>query len=103
MSKAEFLGARLEKDIVRMIEDTASEERVDKTKALKELILIGRKQFLLRKHMELYRQGKCSIDKAAEKAGVTVSEMMQEAAKAGVKSTETLEDYRRGLELLSRA
>ena len=103
MSEAEFLGARLEKDIVRMIEETAREERVDKTKALKELIQIGRKQFLLNKHLEEYRRGKCSIDKAAEKAGVTVAEMMQEAAKSGIKSTETMEEYRRGLELLRSA
>lgn len=103
MSEAEFLGARLEKNIVRMIEETAKEERVDKTKALKELIQIGRKQFLLNKQLEEYRKGKCSIDKAAEKAGITVAEMMQEASNAGIKSTESLEEYRRGLELLKQA
>ena len=36
MAEAEFLGARLDKDTIRMVEDTAKEERVDKTKALKE-------------------------------------------------------------------
>ncbi len=50
-----------------------------------------------------YRKGKCSIDKAAEKAGVTVAEMMQEASNAGIKSTESLEEYRKGLELLREA
>ena len=46
MTQAEFLGARLDKDIINMVEETAKEEHIDKTKALKELILLGRKKFL---------------------------------------------------------
>lgn len=100
MTEVEYLGARLEKDIVQMVEDTAAEEHVDKTKALKELILLGRKQFLLHKYLEFYRIGQCSLDKAAEEVGITVHEMMQEAVKAGIQSTETIEEYRKGLALL---
>ncbi len=100
MSEVEFLGARLEKEIVRMVEKTAEEEHVDKTKALKELITAGRKQLLLQKYIERYRTGKCSLDKAAKGIGITVAEMMQEAAKAGIQSTETIEEYKRGLQLL---
>ena len=48
MSESEYLGARMEKDIINMIEDTAKEERVDKTKALKDLVVLGRKQYLLK-------------------------------------------------------
>jgi len=101
MSKISFLGARLEKDIVKMVEKTAEEEHIDKTRALKELLILGRKQFLIQKYLEIYRTGKCSIDKAAEEVGITVTEMMQEAVKAGIKSTETIEEYRRGLQLLT--
>lgn len=101
MSQVSFLGARLEKDIIKMVEKTAEEEHIDKTKALKELVILGRKQFLIRKYLELYREGKCSIDKAAEEAGITVIEMMQEAAKSGIKSSESTAEYKRGLELLT--
>jgi predicted HTH domain antitoxin len=100
MSEVEFLGARLEKDVIKMVEQTAEEERVDKTKALKELILLGRKQFLIKKNIEMYRTGQCSIDKAAQATGITINEMMSEAVKAGIKSTETIEEYREGLKLL---
>ncbi|MEK6857017.1 MAG: hypothetical protein AABX39_00325 [Nanoarchaeota archaeon] len=55
---------------------------------------------LIKKYLELYREGKCSIDKAAEKIGVTVNEMMQEAIKAGIQSSETIEEYKTGLALL---
>ena len=83
-----------------MVEETAREEHVDKTKALKDLIMLGRKQFLLNKYLDLYRKGRCSLDKAAEKVGITVSEMMKEVVTEGIKSTETIEEYRKGLELL---
>lgn len=100
MNKAEFLGARIESDIVKMVEHTAQEERIDKTRALKALIILGRRQFLLKKYLEQYRDGKCSLDKAAKHVGITVNEMMQEAAKAGILSTETIEEYRRGFRIL---
>jgi len=100
MAKVEFLGARLEREILGMVEETAKEEHVDKTKALKDLIIRGRKQILLDRYLELYRKGRCSIDKAAEKVGITVIEMMKEAVAEGIKSTETIEEYRAGLKLL---
>lgn len=73
---------------------------MDKTKALKDLIILGRKQFLIKKHMNAYRDGGCSIDKAAQEVGITIAEMMQEASKAGIRSTETIEEYRMCLKLL---
>ena len=103
MAKVEFLGARLEREILGMVEETAKEEHVDKTKALKDLIILGRKQILLNRYLELYRKGGCSIDKAAEKVGITVNEMMKEAVADGIKSTETIEEYREGLKLLERS
>lgn len=101
MSGSEFIGARLGKELISAIEDTAKEESVDKTSALKQLVILGRRQYLMQKYLQLYRDGKCSIDRAAEAAGITVSEMMEEAAKAGIRSTETIEEYRKGLELLA--
>ncbi|HLC90179.1 MAG TPA: hypothetical protein VJI15_00260 [Candidatus Nanoarchaeia archaeon] len=102
MNQAIFLGARVDKEIIRMVEETAEEERVDKTKALKELIFLGRKQYLLRKYLAQYRENKCSLDKAAEKIGITVAEMMQEAVKAKMQSEETFEEYRTGLSHLHK-
>jgi hypothetical protein len=100
MTEVEYLGARLEKDIVSMVKRTADEQHVDKTTALKDLIVLGRKQVLLRKYLELYRTGGCSIDKAAAEVGLTVAEMMEKASHAGIQSTQTIAEYRKGLELL---
>ncbi len=100
MAEVEFLGARLEKDVIIMVEETAKEEHVDKTKALKELIILGRKQFLIKKYLDMYKHEQCSIDKAAQACRITVNEMMKEAIKEGIKSNETIDEYRKGLELL---
>ena len=100
MSSSEFIGARLDRETLKMIEQTAKENQIDKTKALKELIRIGRKNILIEKNIELYRRGLCSIDKAAKETGITITEMMQEAVKAGIKSDQTIEEYQRGLRLL---
>ena len=64
------------------------------------MVVLGRKQLLIKKYLELYKTGKCSIDKASEVAGITVTEMMQEAVKEGIKSTETIEEYKKELKLL---
>ncbi len=50
--------------------------------------------------IKLVKTGQWSIDKAAEEIGISVVEMMQETAKAGIRSSETYEEYRRGLNLL---
>lgn len=102
MSKIEFIGARVDKNVINMIEDTAKEDSIDKTKALMKLVILGRRQYLLEKYLQLYRNGICSLDKAAEKIGINVAEMMQEAAKLGIYSTETIDEYKRGLEILEK-
>ncbi len=100
MSEIEFVGARMEKEIVHMIEETAEEEQVDKTKALKQLVILGRKEYLLQKYLQLYREGRCSLDKAAEEIGITMWEMMKEATNAGIQSNQTIDEYKEGLKYL---
>ncbi len=103
MSEVEFVGARMEREIVHMIEETAEEEHIDKTKALKQLVILGRKEYLLQKYLQMYREGRCSLDKAAEEVGITIWEMMKEASNAGIQSNETIDEYKEGLKyLLSR-
>ncbi len=63
---------------------------------------ITKRKYLLEKYLQLYRDGICSLDKAAEKIGINIAEMMQEAAKSGIYSTETIDEYKRGLEILEK-
>lgn len=100
MYKTKFLGVRMEREIYDIIDKVTHEENLDKTSAIKVLIKEGWKELRLKKALEQYRQGLISVDKAAKMAGLTLSEMMNEIASHGIKSEETLEEYRKGIRLL---
>lgn len=100
MSNKKFLGLRVEPQVYEIVNKMADEEKVDKTKAVKLLVLAGWKEIILEKALEKYRKGTISLDKAAEIAGLTINEMMQQAAANGIKSDETIEEFREGLKLL---
>ncbi|MBI4043447.1 MAG: UPF0175 family protein [Candidatus Diapherotrites archaeon] len=59
-----------------------------------------KKSLKLGRVADSYKKGKASIDKAAKVAGLTVSEMMETVAARGMKSDETVEDYRQGVRAL---
>lgn len=100
MVKTKFLGARIEPQLYSIIDKTAEEEHIDKTQAIKILVLAGWKELRLEKALEKYRKGLISIDKAAELAQLTVNEMMQEASSHGIKSSEAIEEFKAGLKNL---
>jgi len=95
-----FLGARIEPEIMEIVNKVSEEKKVDRTSAIKILVSAGWKELSLEKALQLYKEGKISVDKAAKIAGLTVSEMMNEITIHGIKSDETLEEYREGVKLL---
>lgn len=100
MVNKKFLGLRVEPQVYDIVNKIADEEKVDKTKAIKILVFAGWKEIRLEKSLEQYRKGLISLDKAAEIANLTINEMMQQAAANGIKSDETVEEFREGLKLL---
>ncbi|MEK6886503.1 MAG: UPF0175 family protein [Nanoarchaeota archaeon] len=98
--KIKFVGARLAPEIIKMIDQTAKEGRIDRSAALKELVQYGRQKLLEKNAIEFYREGKISVDKAADMLSITVSETMKLLSNAGIRSEETLEEYKEGLKLL---
>ena len=100
MSNKKFLGLRVEPQVSKIVNKVAEQEKVDKTKAIKILVFAGWKEIRLEKALEQYRKGLVSLGKAAEIAGLTVNEMMQQASANGIRSDETIEEFREGLKLL---
>ena len=73
MAKAQkTVSIRLEADDYQFLSSLAEAEKEDLSTAVRDLI--GRGRVFL--GLERYRQGKASLSKAAELAGVAVSEMM---------------------------
>lgn len=95
-----FLGARMEPEIIKMVDKVSEEMKIDRTGAIKILVTTGWKELSLEKALQLYNEGKISVDKAAKIARITVSEMMEKIAARRIKSDETLEEYREGVKVL---
>jgi len=94
----EIVSVRLEKEDLDFVRAEAKEEKTDKAKVIRELLEKGR----LQKAIEQYKAGKISIGKAAEKAGITMSEMIDQLAEAGVKNRMTKEHYLQGLKNIEK-
>ncbi|MBI4043561.1 MAG: UPF0175 family protein [Candidatus Diapherotrites archaeon] len=87
------LSMRIDKEDLDFVNLEAVEKKADRTTVIRDLIGKGRVHLA----MEQYRCGKVSIGKSAQKAGLTISEMMDKLAEFGVKSPVTKEQYLHGL------
>lgn len=74
---------------LELIEEMASAEKIDKSTAVRELVEMGRVYFAISR----YKEGKISIEKAAEIANLSLSEMIDLLASLGIKSKIEMEDY----------
>ncbi len=101
--KTELISARLPREAMVAIEERAADEKIDKTTALKQLLLLGSKQWRLEKAVKLYQLGKISTGKAAKVAGVSLWEMMDELKRRNIPSSLTKNEYLQGLKNLEEA
>ena len=92
------VSVRVEKEILKYAEQKAKKENIPKSAALRKLLALGLEYDRLKMAVELYRDKKVSLGKAAEIANLPVTQMMDWLVRFGVKSNITLEDYRAGLE-----
>jgi len=88
-----ILSMRIDEDDLEFVKLEAKEEKADKAKIIRELIEKG----MLQVSIEQYSKGKISLGKAAEKAGITISEMMDKLAELGIQNPMTKEQYLQGL------
>lgn len=93
----EVVSVRLEEEILRYAEERAREEKISKSAVIRKLLSLGLEYDRLKKAVELYRDRKVSLGKAAEIADMPITQMMDWLVRFGVKSNITLEDYKNGL------
>lgn len=100
MAKAQkTVSIRLEAEDYNFLSGLAEAAREDLSTAVRDLIARGRVLLAL----EMHREGKASLSKAAEVAGISVSEMMDLLAEHGIPSDLGVEDYRESLRTLREA
>lgn len=86
------MTVRLPEKDIKVVEELSSKEGTDKSTTIRELIELGKIYFTVLK----YRDGKISIGKAAEIAGLSLSEMIDVLIKLGIKSGLEVTDYLEG-------
>lgn len=97
MAKAQkTVSIRLEADDYKFLRSLAEADKEDLSTAVRDLVARGRVLLAL----ERYREGKASLTKAAEVAGVSISELMDLLAEHGIPSDLRVEDYRESLQTL---
>jgi|SRR3989344_209895 len=97
MSKmSKTMTVRLPKEDLEIVKQISIENKKDKSTVVRELIGQGKIYVAIIE----YSQGKISIGKASEIAGLTISEMLDLLAKLGIKNNIELDDYLAGNESL---
>lgn len=85
-------SVRLPKEVVDEIERLSKEEGIGKGAFIRKLIVELLKEYKIRKALEFYREGKVSLWKAAEIAGITYREALEELRKRNIPFKYDLED-----------
>jgi predicted HTH domain antitoxin len=94
MAKAQkTVSIRMEEDDYDFLSDFAESEREDLSTAVRDLLARGR-VFLA---VERCREGKASLGRAAEMAGISVAEMLDLLERHGVAANLSVGDYRESL------
>ena len=87
---------RLPPDLLRSIRYRARRERMDVSTAIRQLISLGAADYAV----DLYRNGKVTLNEAADVAGLTTREMIEVLWEHGVKGNVTAAQQRKGLAFL---
>lgn len=90
---------RIPPELLKVIRHRAASERLDESNATRQLIQLGAEEYAVR----LYRDGKATLDQAADLAGVPVREMLEILWAHGVSGNVTLRQHRTALEHLRKA
>ncbi|MBI2107934.1 UPF0175 family protein [Candidatus Woesearchaeota archaeon] len=92
------LSVRMDKGDYEFVKRMAKENQEEISKTIRELVDLGRLMYAI----ENYKKGKISIGRAAEQAGISISEIMNILAEFGIRSKIGYEDYLEGLNNLKK-
>ena len=92
------ISARIEEELVKEIDEIVREKGTDRSAVIRELLYIGLKEYKLKKALELVRERKVTVWKAAEIAGITYREMLEKLREHNVPFPITAEELAREIE-----
>lgn len=94
--------ARLPREMLREVERLAEEMKVDRSELIRRLLDSALQEKRVEKAIQAYREGKVTLWKAADMAGLSLREMIELAREKKIPVSYTLEDLRRDIEFVRR-
>ena len=92
----------MSKDRVKLIEEIAHEEKVDKSTILDRALERYTREWFLKKALELYRNGRITLSRAAEIAGLSIWEIIDALEKRKIVIQYDAEDFEEDVKTLGR-
>ena len=96
------LNIRIPESLIEELERIATEEQVDRTSVARKLLTEGVNRWRLEHALRLYQQGQITKERAAEMAGVSIYDILDELRQRGTVARYSLEELREDLALLQQ-
>ncbi|MCF2136351.1 MAG: UPF0175 family protein [Candidatus Thorarchaeota archaeon] len=93
----ETVTARLSEEMIKQLEVLAKEEQIDRSELIRRALAYGIKRFLIDRALKAYRERKVTLWKAAEMAGVSLREMIDEADRSLIPIAYDIKDLEKDL------
>ena len=98
----ETVTARLPRKTLQEIEQIAEKEKVDRSELIRRLLDAALQQKRIDEALRSYQEGKVTLWKAAEAAGVSLRAMMELVKEKKIPVPYTMDDLERDLEYVKR-
>ncbi len=90
---------RVEEELVKIIDDIAKREGMDRSTVVRRFLLKAVKDWLIDKSLEEYEEGRLTLWQAARKCGLSLWEMVEEVKKRRVHVPYSLEELKEDLKV----
>jgi predicted HTH domain antitoxin len=98
----EAVTARLPREILTEVERLAQKEKVDRSELIRRLLDFALQQKKIEEAIQAYQEGRVTLWKAAEMAGVSLRGMMEIAGEKKIPVSYTLADLKRDVDYVRR-
>jgi len=95
------VSARIDEELEEEIEEIARKRGVDRSAVIRELLMIGIREMRLKEALELLRERKITVWKAAEMAEITYREILHKLKEYNIPFPLTKEEVTREIEEIS--
>ena len=88
---------RLEEDLAETIDQIAKQEGMDRSTVIRRFLQKSVRDWLIQENLNKYKEGKQTLWQAAERSGLTLWEMVEEARKRRAQVPYTIEELKEDL------